>query len=69
LRSLSDPALSARRRRVAHSATTRRFEAGDADETRARFETAVRSLAQPMLSVPVPPTLTTAGWRVYSLEA
>jgi hypothetical protein len=45
------------------------FEAGDADETRARFETAVRSLAQPMLSVPVPPMLTTAGWRVYSLEA
>jgi hypothetical protein len=45
------------------------FEGGDVDETRARFETAVRSLAQPMLSVPVPPMLTTAGWRVYGLEA
>ena len=45
------------------------FEAGDADGTRARFETAVRSLAQPMLSVPVPPMLTTPGWRVYGLEA
>ena len=45
------------------------FEAGDVDETRALFETAVRSLAHPMLSIPVPPMLTTAGWRVYGLEA
>jgi len=45
------------------------FEAGDADETRARFDTAVRSLAQPMLRVPVPRMLTTAGWRVYGMEA
>ena len=45
------------------------FEAGDADETRMRFETAARPLAQPMLRVPIPPTLTTAGWRVYGLEA
>jgi len=46
----------------------RPFEAGDADETRGRFETAVRPLAQPMLKVPVPPMLTIAGWRVYGLE-
>lgn len=45
------------------------FEAGDADETSARFDTAVRSLAQPMLRVPVPRMLTTAGWRVYGMEA
>jgi hypothetical protein len=45
------------------------FEAGDAGETRARFDTAVRSLALPMLRVPVPRMLTTAGWRVYGIEA
>lgn len=45
------------------------FEVGDADRTRAEFEAAVRSLAQPMLSVPVPPMLTAGGWRVYGLEA
>jgi len=45
------------------------FEVGDADETRAQFEAAVRPLAQPMLGVPVPPTLTTGGWRLFGLEA
>jgi hypothetical protein len=45
------------------------FEAGDADETRVRFELAARPLAQPMLRVPVPSMLTTGGWRVYGLEA
>ena len=45
------------------------FEAGDADETRVRFEVAARPLVQPMLRVPVPSMLTTAGWRVYGLEA
>jgi hypothetical protein len=45
------------------------FDAGDADETRLRFEIAARPLAQPMLRVPVPSMLTTAGWRVYGLEA
>jgi hypothetical protein len=45
------------------------FEAGDSNETRVQFETAVRSLAQPMLRVPAPRMLTTPGWRIYGLEA
>jgi hypothetical protein len=45
------------------------FEVGDTDETRTQFETVVRPLAQPMLSVPPPPTITTAGWRLYGMEA
>ena len=45
------------------------FDAGEADETRVRFEIAARPLAQPMLRVPVPSMLTTGGWRVYGLEA
>ncbi len=45
------------------------FEVGDTDKTCAQFEAAVRSLAQPMLSVPVPPMLTAGGWRIYGLEA
>ena len=45
------------------------FDAGDADETRTRYEGAVRPLAQPMLSVPVPQTLKEGGWRIYGLES
>ncbi|MEQ1899562.1 MAG: protein DpdD [Devosia sp.] len=45
------------------------FDAGDADETRLVFENAVRALAQPLLTVPVSPALTAAGWRIYGLEA
>jgi hypothetical protein len=45
------------------------FEVGDADKSRAQFEATVRPLAQPMLSVPVPPMLTAGGWRLYGLEA
>ncbi len=44
------------------------FDAGDADETRVRYETAVRPLAQPMLNVPVPQTLKEGGLRIYALE-
>ncbi|MCB2399375.1 protein DpdD [Rhizobium ruizarguesonis] len=33
------------------------------------YEKSVRALAQPMLVVPVPSTLTDGGWRLYALEA
>ena len=36
------------------------FEAGNADETCARFQSSARPFVQPMLRVPVPLTLTTA---------
>ena len=45
------------------------FDARDANETRTRYEAAVRPLAQPMLSVPVPLTLKEGGWRIYGLES
>lgn len=45
------------------------FDAGDPDEIRARFEGDVRPLAQPMLVVPPPPSLTAEGWRLFGLEA
>ena len=45
------------------------FDASDTDETRTRYETAVRPLALPMLSVPVPLTLKEGGWRIYGLES
>ena len=45
------------------------FDAGNADETRTRYEAAVRPHAQPMLTVPVPSTLKEGGWRIYGLES
>ncbi len=45
------------------------FDSGDVDKTFVQYETEVRSLAQPMLSVPIPPTLTEGGWRIYGLES
>lgn len=45
------------------------FDARDVDETRTRYEAAVRPLAQPMLTVPVPATLKEGGWRIYGLES
>jgi hypothetical protein len=45
------------------------FDAEDVVETRSRFECHIRLLAQPMLSVPPPASLTAAGWRLFGLEA
>ena len=45
------------------------YEAENIDETRLRFETEVRPLAQSMLTLPAPPTLTAGGWRIFGLEA
>jgi len=44
------------------------FEAGDRDAVRQIYETEVRVFAQPMLAVPMPPTLSAEGWRIYGLE-
>lgn len=44
------------------------FDAEDANAIRERFERDVRPLARPMLTVPAPPTLTAAGWRLFGLE-
>ncbi|MGO6790011.1 protein DpdD [Rhizobium ruizarguesonis] len=44
------------------------FDAGDRNGTHETYESTVRVFAQPMLTVPVPPTLTEGGWRIYGLE-
>src|SRR6266536_3548709 len=50
-----------------HLAAT--FDAGDESATRAAYEENVRPLAQPMLGLPAPTTLTPGGWRVLAFEA
>ncbi|MBB2784863.1 UNVERIFIED_ORG: hypothetical protein GGD43_000033 [Rhizobium esperanzae] len=44
------------------------FNAGDRADVLNIYETTVRALAQPMLTLPAPPTLTEGGWRLYALE-
>ncbi|WP_425985288.1 protein DpdD [Ensifer sp. R-19] len=44
------------------------FEAGDREATREIYNSTVRIFAQPMLGLPVPPTLSDAGWKIYGLE-
>ncbi|TIV72098.1 MAG: hypothetical protein E5V89_06990 [Mesorhizobium sp.] len=45
------------------------FQTVEVVETRTRYEAVVRPLAQPMLTVPVPPTLEDGGWRIFDLES
>lgn len=45
------------------------FDALDVAETRRRYESLVRPLAQPMLKAPAPTALNARGWRIYGLEA
>lgn len=44
------------------------FDAGDRDRVHDTYRTTVRDLAQPMLSVPLPSTLTPGGLKLYALE-
>lgn len=52
-----------------HTHLAQPFDTHDVAETRRRYETRVRPLAQPMLTAPAPATLTSHGWRIYGLEA
>ncbi|MCF1475051.1 MULTISPECIES: protein DpdD [Rhizobium/Agrobacterium group] len=44
------------------------FDAGDRGRVHDTYRTTVRDLAQPMLSVPLPSTLTPGGLKLYALE-
>jgi hypothetical protein len=44
------------------------FDASDRSRVYDNYQTTVRDLAQPMLSVPLPPALTPAGAKLYALE-
>jgi hypothetical protein len=44
------------------------FDAGNHSHVYDTYRTTVHDLAQPMLSVPLPPTLTPGGLKVYALE-
>jgi hypothetical protein len=44
------------------------FDAGDRSRVHDVYRTTVHELAQPMLSVPLPPTLTPGGLKLYALE-
>lgn len=44
------------------------FDAGDRNRVYDTYRTTVHDLAQPMLSVPLPPTLTPGGLKLYALE-
>lgn len=45
------------------------FEQGDEEAVKGAYEAKVRQLAHPMLTAPLPNTLTAGGYRIYALEA